>query len=53
MSSASEPPLPEGWEAVVDDAGRTYYWNVDTDETSWDRPAVIAASSSVASSTRP
>ena len=26
--------LPEDWEAVTDDHGRIYYWNVSTDEVS-------------------
>ena len=36
--AAAEEPLPAGWEAVDDDLGRTYYWNVDTDEVLWTRP---------------
>eukprot|EP00931_Biecheleriopsis_adriatica_P107156 TRINITY_DN81498_c0_g1_i1.p1 TRINITY_DN81498_c0_g1~~TRINITY_DN81498_c0_g1_i1.p1 ORF type:complete len:387 (-),score=65.78 TRINITY_DN81498_c0_g1_i1:25-1185(-) len=31
-------PLPEGWEEVRAKDGSIYYWNVDTDETTWDRP---------------
>ena len=33
--------LPPGWELVEDEsgAGDDYYWNVDTDETSYDPPA--------------
>jgi hypothetical protein len=34
-----EFPLAAGWEAVMDDLGRTYYWHVDTDEVRWVRPA--------------
>ncbi|CAK7905846.1 pre-mRNA-processing protein Prp40p [[Candida] anglica] len=30
----------ENWEAVVDDEGRTYYYNTVTQETSWTNPAV-------------
>ena len=47
--SASKPPpksasssLPPGWKAVRDDAsGDVYYWNSQTNETTWDRPKVI------------
>jgi len=35
---APETPLPDAWEAVEADDGRTYYWNVDTDEITWSRP---------------
>uniref|UniRef100_A0A7S3YIG6 SET domain-containing protein 2 n=2 Tax=Lotharella globosa TaxID=91324 RepID=A0A7S3YIG6_9EUKA len=36
---SNEPPLPKGWEAVRDeDSGDVYYWNMDTDETTWTRP---------------
>ena len=31
-------PLPAGWEAVEDDKGRTYFWNVTTDAVLWTRP---------------
>lgn len=27
------------WTAVKDDQGKTYYWNKDTNQTSWDKPA--------------
>ena len=33
--------LPEGWQQVLDpDSGYTYYWNVATNETSWEAPAL-------------
>lgn len=33
------PPLPPGWEPVVDrGSGRTYFWNRATNETSWHPP---------------
>lgn len=32
-------PLPLGWEEVTTEDGRVYYWNVNTDATSWVRPA--------------
>ena len=35
--------LPAGWEALADPStGKTYYWNEDTGETSWDRPMAAA-----------
>ena len=33
----SDVELPPNWEAVVGEDGRTYYWNVDTDEVTWSR----------------
>eukprot|EP00966_Prymnesium_polylepis_P062004 1438732-Prymnesium_polylepis.1 len=36
-----DPPPP--WKAVEDDVGRTYYWNIDTDETSWVKPMAPGA----------
>ena len=42
------PVLPDGWEAVAAEDGRTYYWNVNTNETVWEAPTTahspIAAS---------
>lgn len=38
-SSSSASDLAEGWSACKDEAsGDTYYWNQQTDETSWERP---------------
>jgi uncharacterized protein YbdZ (MbtH family) len=31
--------LPAGWEAVKDDQGYTYYWNIHTNQTTYDHPA--------------
>mmetsp|Transcript_22310 Transcript_22310/g.33239 ORF Transcript_22310/g.33239 Transcript_22310/m.33239 type:complete len:1507 (-) Transcript_22310:166-4686(-) len=32
-------PLPNGWEMVRDpESGDVYYWNINTDETTWKRP---------------
>ena len=42
--------LPEGWEAVQDDQGRTYFWNVDTNEVMWTRPVVVRATKGIAAS---
>ncbi|RYH15853.1 hypothetical protein EON65_30990 [archaeon] len=39
-------PLPTNWKAVFDEGiGKTYYWNTETNETSWDRPATAAPAS--------
>ena len=40
--------LPEGWDKVTDDDGRVYYWNVDTDEVSWEVPKATTAKAAVA-----
>eukprot|EP00316_Scyphosphaera_apsteinii_P022326 CAMPEP_0119305578 /NCGR_PEP_ID=MMETSP1333-20130426/6545_1 /TAXON_ID=418940 /ORGANISM="Scyphosphaera apsteinii, Strain RCC1455" /LENGTH=163 /DNA_ID=CAMNT_0007308703 /DNA_START=28 /DNA_END=519 /DNA_ORIENTATION=+ len=36
----SDDLLPD-WEAVVDREGRTYWWNVTTNETTWTKPVAI------------
>ena len=40
----SPPPqpsdLPPGWESAVSAAGKTYYFNRSTAETTWDKPAI-------------
>ena len=33
----NERPLREDWEAITDDSGRTYFWNTQTDEVTWNR----------------
>jgi len=39
-SESEEKPLPPGWRAFFDEAsGDTYYGNLQTKETSWDRPS--------------
>ena len=38
LSSCSVSSLPEHWEAQELGDGRTYYWHVETNETTWDRP---------------
>lgn len=36
--------LPKGWNDAIDAAtGKTYFWNEDTRETSWNRPVVSVA----------
>ena len=35
----NDNPLPSGWKAVLDEkSGDTYYFNKDTNETTWTRP---------------
>jgi len=37
--AAAEPvELLPGWQEAIDSAGKIYYWNVDTSETTWERP---------------
>ena len=48
-AAPDEADLPEGWEAVIDDDGRTYWWNVDTNETTWTKPEKIVAKKGIAS----
>ena len=37
LAAEDERPLREDWEAVRDDSGRTYFWNTQTDEVTWNR----------------
>ena len=38
ITSTEEDTLPEGWTAVTDEAGDTYYYNAETGEAVWERP---------------
>jgi len=38
VSPLSVSPLPAGWEEVIADDGRMYFWNVQTDQVTWERP---------------
>jgi len=39
---AEEIDLPKGWQAVPVDGGSFYYWNQETNETTWDKPTLQA-----------
>ena len=43
-----DEPLAEGWEAVTDDEGRTYWWNTETNETTWTKPVAVVAKKGLA-----
>jgi len=43
-----EPPLPKGWEKAIDQRGRTYYIDHNTQQTTWSRPLASAASTTPA-----
>ena len=43
-----DEPLAEGWESVTDDAGRTYWWNTETNETTWTKPVAVLAKKGLA-----
>lgn len=39
QGGATDSPLAPGWEEVEADDGRVYYWNEETDSTTWDKPS--------------
>lgn len=43
--------LPSGWENVTDDQGRTYWWNVETNEATWTKPVAVIAKKNIAAGT--
>uniref|UniRef100_A0A7S4B2B8 WW domain-containing protein n=1 Tax=Chrysotila carterae TaxID=13221 RepID=A0A7S4B2B8_CHRCT len=45
---AEEASLPPNWEEVHDPEGRSYWWNVETNETTWMRPTNVVAKKSIA-----
>ena len=53
MADDIDEPLAEGWEAVVDDTGRTYWWNTETNETTWTKPVAVLAKKSLAAGAAP
>jgi len=38
VNEKPSPELPDNWEALALEDGRTYYWHVETGETTWERP---------------
>ena len=38
FGTSLETAAASKWQAVQDDEGRTYYWNKDTGETTWEPP---------------
>ena len=43
LSAAASMPLAAGWTEQKDpESGDIYYWNEQTDETTWDRPTAVA-----------
>lgn len=44
----STKPLPDGWSALVDSAGKTYYANSKTGASSWFHPAEVVSSGGAA-----
>ena len=55
-SAPADGPLPEGWEEVVDELGRVYYWHVESDRVLWTFPteaAVAAAAVEEAAEAKP
>ena len=39
------PPLPPGWVEITDAKGRTYFYNYDTNESTWNRPTSLTQAS--------
>lgn len=46
-NSTDTPPLPRGWERCVDKTGFVYFWNTETDETTWEAPMAAAPANTV------
>ena len=46
-SQALPPPLPDGWRAVQTADGKTYYYNLQTKQTTWIRPSEPAPTAPV------
>jgi hypothetical protein len=37
-AASTPPPLPEPWRALTHADGKEYFWNTETNATSWERP---------------
>ena len=37
-AASEEEDLPEGWQAVADGKGNTYYYNIENNKTQWEKP---------------
>lgn len=48
MAEEDSGSLPPNWEAVQDPEGRTYWWNVETNETTWTKPVAVVAKKNIA-----
>jgi len=49
MADDPHSNLADGWEAVESEDGRGYYWwNVNSNETTWEKPVAIVAKKSIA-----
>ncbi len=42
QQSVQEQGLPDGWQALQDDEGRTYYYNETTNKTQWEKPKSLS-----------
>ena len=45
--------LARGWEAVTDGADRTYWWNTETNDTTWEKPLAVVAKKGLAAGASP
>ena len=53
MADDPHSNLADGWEAVESEDGRGYYWwNVNSNETTWEKPVAIVAKKSIAAGYR-
>ena len=41
-AAGASSKLPNGWNEYEDDAGQTYYYNSDTNESQWEAPSATA-----------